>query len=326
MATAKAMVKKEKYPFNWGRFKMKAAPYVFISPFYLAFLVFGAFPILYQAWVSLNSWNGIATNPMQFVGLDNYLFVIQHKQFWDALGRTVVMMFVGTVPTQILALFFSFVLNSNFVKGKEAFKAIFFLPYVTSTVSIGLLFGLIYGGSNGLLNAVLKSDFVQAFFTLPANTTFVDMNGNVMWLRGAMVMFTSPVLSVWRWTGWVTILYFAALQSINKSLYEAARVDGATWSQVFFKITLPLLAPIVYFNLTMGLIGGWQAFEEPAILLGRSNGAYGGVDRAGVTAAIYMYNQGFSFSKYGRAGAAAFILLVFIIATSKILDYAFKER
>lgn len=315
MAT-KVIVKKGKTEFSWGRFKVQAAPYVFVSPFYILFLIFGAFPIGFSFFLSLQDWNGI--REMKFVGFNNYIRLVQDIRLWHSIARTLAMMILGMIPNLIMGLFFAFVLNSTFVRGKELFKAVFFLPYVTSSVAIGLLFSLLYGVNYGLFNWFFESKFVQTFLPIPTP---------IYWLRGYTTILSLTILAIWRWVGWNTILYLSGLQAISKSYYEAALVDGASWPQVFIKITLPLLKPIIFFNVTMGMIGGMQAFDEASILFGRGvGGSMGGADYSGVTAAIYLYNQGFGSGFYGRAAATSYILLIIIISLSRVVSYIFRDK
>lgn len=311
----KVIAKKE--GMNWGLFKLKVAPYIFVSPFFIFWAFFYSFPLLFSIFLSFQEWNGI--RPMVFVGIDNFRFVLSDNRFWLSVGRTFFLGGIGILFQQIFALFFAFVLNSSFLKFKEVFKTIYFLPFVTSTVAVGLVFGLLYGVNYGLFNYILATDFFKAL--LPIKLP-------VLWLQGwNFLVAAQPIMALWRWVGWVAILYLAGLQSIPKNLYEAAQVDGANWPQVFFHITIPLLIPMIQFSITTSMIGAMQSFEESAILLGRSGGgAFGGADQAGVTMAIYLYNKAFNEGFYGLAGSASLILAAMIVIMSVLVPIIFKER
>lgn len=315
MAVAQVIQKKEAY--SWGRFKIKAAPYVFVIPFFVFWLAFYAFPVVFSLFLSFQKWNGI--RPMEFTGFDNFVFVLKDPRFWMAMFRTFVMGAIGISVQQIMALFFAFVLNSTFLKFKEVFRNIFFLPFITSTVAVALVFGLMYGVNYGLFNYILGTDFFKALFPIQLP---------VLWNNGwHFYVIAQPLLALWRWVGWVTILYLGALQAIPRNLYEAAQVDGATWPQVFFNITLPLLIPMVQFSITSSLIGALQSFEESAILLGRTGGgALGGADQAGVTMSIYLYNKAFGEGFFGIAAASSYILAFIIIVFTFLVPIVFKER
>lgn len=310
------MVQK-KESFSWGRFKMQAAPYVFISPFFISFIFLFAVPVLFSFFLSFLSWNGVAGKPMKFMGLKNYIFTLTDMNFWEACGRTMVLSAIGMTIQQVLALFFAFVLNSQFLRFREVFKTIFFLPFITSNVAVGLVFGLLYNNT-GLFNYILGTDFFRALFNVQLP---------VLWLQGwNFVLISQPIFALWKWVGWVSILYLAGLQAIPKNLYEAAQVDGATWPQVFFNITIPLLMPMIQFSMTNSIIGGLQTFEESAVLLGRTGSGFGGADQAGVTMAIYLYNKAFSDGYYGLAAASSYILTLLIILTTLLVPIIFKER
>jgi multiple sugar transport system permease protein len=302
---------------TWGRFKMKAAPYVFVTPFFVFWLLLMGIPVIFSLFLSFVSWNGVAGNIMKFKGLKNFAFTLSDPNFWEAVGRTLTMGAIGMVFQQILALFFAFVLNSAFLRFREVFKTIFFLPFVTSTVAVGLVFGLLYN-NNGLFNYILGTDFFKSLFNIQLP---------VLWLSSwNFILISQPILALWRWVGWVAILYLAGLQAIPKNLYEAAQVDGATWPQVFFNITLPLLMPMVQFSMTNSIIGSLQSFEESAILLGRTGSGFGGADQAGVTMAIYLYNQAFSNGYYGLAAATSYVLAAMIVILTLFIPVVFKER
>ncbi|MBA2133434.1 carbohydrate ABC transporter permease [Capillibacterium thermochitinicola] len=288
-------------------------PYFFVSPFFAFFLVFGAFPIFFALYLSFHSWNGIATSPMVYIGWENYTYTLTDPMFWQALKNTVVMAIVSGVPQHILGLFFAFILNLGFVRLKNFFKATLFLPYITSTVAVSMVFAIFYGYPFGFANYLAvsldKIPFFHAIFSL------FNLEIPLKWLASPPLMI--PTIStqiIWRWTGWNTILYLAGLQTIPQELYEAARVDGAKWHQVFFKITLPSLRPVMQFAITMSVIGGLQIFNEPFIMVGKN----GGTGRAAYTLAMYLYQTGFEWGYFGGAAAISYIVFVLIFIASMI--------
>ncbi|MGM0420949.1 MAG: carbohydrate ABC transporter permease [Bacillota bacterium] len=293
------------------RLDKKVAPYVFISPFFILFIIFGLFPIVFSFFLSFNSWDGIGE--MSFVGFDNYAYILTDAWFWDSVKSTVIIFTLTTIPQHIFALTLAFILNSGYVKFKEFFRTSFFLPYITSAVAIALIFDVLLGFRSGLLNAFLMwleslppiGFLFETFqFDLPAR-----------WLgEPRLIRFSIAGLVTWRFTGWNMLIYFAGLQNIPKSLYEAARVDGANIRQVFTKITLPLLKPVIFFGVTMSIIGNLQLFQEPFVLVGGD----GGVSRAGMTTVMYLYRTGFHWRQFGEGSAMAYILCIFIIVLSLV--------
>jgi len=293
------------------RLSKNVAPYVFISPFFILFLIFGLFPILYSFFLSFNSWDGIGQ--MSFVGLDNYAYILTDDWFWDSVKSTIIIFALTTIPQHVFALTLAFILNSTYVKLKDFFRTSYFLPYITSAVAIAIIFDVLLGHRSGLLNALL----IWANQLPPVEFLFQTFNFDLpaRWLgEPRLIRFSIAGLLTWRFTGWNMLIYFAGLQTIPKSLYEAARVDGASIRQVFTKITLPLLKPVIFFGVTMSIIGNLQLFEEPFVLVG----ADGGTGRAGMTTAMYLFRTGFHWRQFGEGSAMAYVLCVFIIILSLV--------
>lgn len=301
------------------RLNKKVAPYLFISPFYILFFIFGAFPIIFSLYLSFQSWDGIS--PMQYVGVDNYRFVLTDPWFWKSIYNTCVIFIQTTVPQHVLALFFAFVLAYGLVKCKEFFRASYFLPYITSSVAVALLFMTIFGEQFGIVNAALK--FLTGFAPFKALFGLFDIDVPVRWINSERWLKpTIAALVTWKYTGWNLIIYYAGLQKIPQSLYEAAKVDGATTRQIFFKITLPLLKPIIFFGITMSIIGNLQLFDEPMMI----TGGKGGPNMAGLTTAMYLYKTGFEWTEFGTGSAIAYILCCIIILFSYINHRFFRSK
>ncbi|ACL69186.1 carbohydrate ABC transporter permease [Halothermothrix orenii] len=301
------------------RLSKKVAPYVFISPFYILFFIFGAFPILYSFFLSFHIWDGIS--PKEFVGLENYLFVLTDPWFWQSVWNTLVIFVLTTIPQHVIALFLAFILNSKLVKFKALFRSSYFLPYITSSVAVAMIFGMLYGEHYGILNAILK--YVANFPPIGALFESIGLNLPVRWLgEAAWIKPSIALLVTWQFTGWNLIIYYAGLKNIPHNLYEAARVDGANMRQIFFKITLPMLRPVIFFGITLSIIGNLQLFEQPFILTGGT----GGTGRAGLTTALYLYRTGFNWNMFGTGSAMAYILCIFIIILSLINMKIFQKR
>ena len=272
------------------------APYAFIAPFYLVFVVFGVFPILFSLGVSVMDWRGI--DPGAFIGLGNYLALFQDESFYRALWNTVVI-WVGTVPPMILAaVVLAVLLNERTTIFRSLYRTVYFLPVVTSLVITGLVFGQLFSQSFGLINAVLA-----LFGFAPVN-----------WLAEPATMKPILILAMlWRWTGNDMVIMLAGLQSIPNELFEAARVDGASDTQIFFQITLPLLRPVILFDAIISTIGTFNLFAEPYALFG---GATGGVGQAGLVTGTLLYQNAFVFARYGYGSALAWVLAVIVFILS----------
>ncbi|AZO94290.1 ABC transporter permease subunit [Iocasia frigidifontis] len=302
------------------RLSKKAAPYVFISPFYILFFIFGAFPIIYSFFLSFHIWDGIS--PKEFVGFENYIFVLTDPWFWQSVWNSLVIFILTTIPQHIIALFLAFILNSNLVKLKNLFRSSYFLPYITSSVAVSMVFGMLYGEHFGILNAILK--YMEKFSLIGAMFNIINLKLPIRWLgEAAWIKPSIALLVTWQFTGWNMIIYYAGLQNIPESLYEAAKVDGANMRQVFFKIILPMLRPVILFGVTLSIIGNLQLFEQPFILTPDRTGGSG---RAGLTTALYLYRTGFNWNMFGVGSAMAYILCVFIIILSLINSKIFQKR
>lgn len=276
--------------------------YLFISPFFIIFGIFGLYPILFTIYLSFFKWD--ALNPMKYIGLQNYQFVLEDSIFWTSFSNTLLISVMGTIPQLIMALFIAIFLNSAFTKFKQTFRVLYFMPNITSIVAVTLVFSAIYS-NNGMGNWLLD------VFGLDA----------VAWNSGWWgVKIAIATMIMWRWTGYNMVIYLSGLQSIPADLYEAARIDGAGRFQQMIHITLPLLKPFIIFTVMMSTIGSLQLFTEPYVFLGQSGTS--SLRSEGITMVNYLYSEAFSNSFFGTAAATAVILLVFTIIFSMINMWA----
>lgn len=274
-------------------------PYIFISPFFILFTIFGLFPYLYSFYLSFLQWDAIS--PARWVGLDNYAFLFQDEIFGKAMYNTIWLMVV-TLINLAIALVLAFVINSGLVRFKEFWRAAFFLPIVASSVAISIIFVTLFGLNYGVLNFLLGRIGIGP----------IDWLQDPKWIKPAIALVV-----IWRYFGWNTVIYLAGLTSIPTDLYEAARVDGASWRQIFWNVTIPLLKPTITFTIILSIIGGMQLFEEPLLVAGgTASTSPGGTDQAGLTAQVYVYNTAFQYVEFGYAAAQCVALFVVIVAFS----------
>ncbi len=284
-------------------------PYVLLSPFVLLFAVFGLFPLLFSLYLAFQTWeptSGLAA--MQFVGLDNFVFSLQDEWFWKSLKNTAWLAVASGVPQHLVAIPLAVFIHNSFDRLRNGVVGAYFLPYITSTVAIAIMFSSLFSTDFGLVNTGLK-----ALFGVEA----IDWLGQPENIKPAIAMIV-----FWRYVGFNLVLYLAALQTIPKDLYEAATMDGAGRLQQFFHITLPSLKPMIYFGVTLSVIGGLQLFEEPFIL----TGGRGGSDQSGMTTAIYLYRMAFDFNDFGAASAMSWLLFFVVVALTWATNRAFKPR
>jgi ABC-type sugar transport system permease subunit len=278
--------------------------YIFISPFYILYAVFGMFPLLYGLWLSLHEWDGIS--PMKWVGLENYTQLLTDDIWWKTIYNTIWLFFGATVPQLTIALILAFIINSAYIKGKDFFRAAYFMPIVASAVAVSIIFTSLFGERYGMLNYGLS------FFGIDR----IDWLGSAKWLKPSIALVT-----IWQWTGYSMIIFLAGLQSINPELYEAARVDGAQVRDIFRHITLPLLRPVILFQVILSIIGAMQTFDIPVMLAGGTqSSAPGGTDRAGLVSAVLVYWTAFKYTQFGYAASMAFVLFILILTFSFLFN------
>ena len=247
--------------------------YLFISPFYISFLVFGVFPIVFSFYLAMTRWT-----PYQsvWIGAGNFVNLLQDELVHTALFNSLwLMVVIGTVQIS-LALVIAMALNAGRLRGRAAFRGIFFLPYITSPVVLALVWGVIFAYT-GLLNYGLGVLGINGVDWLGYAT------GSGAWIKPAIALVT-----VWQYFGWNVLLFAAGLQAIPPELFEAARIDGANDWQVLIRITLPLLKRVSFFIVSITIIGGIQIFDAPLMLLGgvagAGSGTLGGAEAGGTDA------------------------------------------
>jgi multiple sugar transport system permease protein len=291
------------------RLSPRWAPYVFISPFLLMFAVFGVFPLLFSLHLAFQSWEPTSgLDAMDFVGLDNFAFALQDEWFWKSLKNTLWLAVVSGAPQHLVAIPLAVFIHTSFKRLRDGVVGAYFLPYITSTVAIAIMFSSLFSKDFGLVNAALASAF---------GMEHVDWLGRAENIKPAIAFIV-----FWRYLGFNVVLYLAALQTIPRDLYEAATMDGAGRWQQFWHITLPNLKPMIFFGVTLSVIGGLQLFEEPFIL----TGGRGGADQAGMTSAVYLYRMVFDFNDFGGASAMSWLLFAVVAVLTWMTNRAFRPR
>jgi multiple sugar transport system permease protein len=281
------------------------AGYLFMAPSLLVLCTFVVLPILYAIFLSLHKVQLLGGIEYKFVGLRNFARLIDDDLIWIALGNTAEYVAIVVPAQTLLALVLAVTLNAG-IKGKNIWRIIYFLPTITSSTVLTLIFMWIYN-TNGLLNRLLQ------LLSLP---TYNWLGDPAVALKGIMLM------NIWSTAPFFMVIYLAALQDIPKSLYEAAQIDGATaWEQFLF-ITVPLLKPVTFFVVAMGLIGTFQLFDQSYIF---SNGS-GGPNNATLTLVLLIYQYVFRNLQMGYAAAIAFLLAMVIIGITLAQKRLFQVR
>ncbi|MDQ1287143.1 MAG: Cellobiose transport system permease protein [Actinomycetota bacterium] len=285
-----------------SRFDVKFTPYLLIAPFFLLFGVFGLFPLLYNIVVSFRNWQLDEPESNGWTGFDNYRYMLEDTEMWNALYNTFGLFVISTVPQLILALVLAALLNQK-LRFQTFFRMGVLLPYITPIAASTLVFGAVFAREIGLANSLLQQ----------VGSTPVDFKADVWssWL--AIVTMVN-----WRWTGYWAIIFLAAMQSIPKDLYEAATVDGAGSIAQFRRITVPLLRPAILFAVVVSTIGGLQLFAEPLLFDDKTQDANGGSAHQFQTIGLYIYKTAWKTLDLGQAAAMSVGLFLFIVLITSI--------
>ena len=294
----------KKHPMG-KKLKESLSGYLFMSPTIFTLGIFVVIPILYALFLSFNDVDLLGGIGYEFLGLDNYTRTIDDERAKIALLNTAEYVAI-VVPIQtILALLLAAALNSN-IKGKNLFRIIFFLPTVTSSAVLTLIFMWMYY-PDGLINNFLS------FLHLP---TYDWLSNPAIALRSIMIM------NIWATAPFFMVIYLAAMQDISDSVYEAATIDGANWWQKFIYITVPILKPVTFFVVIMGLIGTFQLFDQSYIFSGGS----GGPNNSTLTIVLLIYQYAFQSLDMGYASALAVGLAILIMVVTVIQKVFFGEE
>lgn len=283
------------------RLQQKIAPYLFVSPFLILFAVFGAYPIIKSLTLSLYATSG--PKDAVFVGMANFRFLFSDADFHTAVRNTAVYAFWSVFLQLPISLGLAILLTQKWVRGREFFRLAFFSPHLLGQVFVGVLFSVLFMPQYGLVNIGLSG------------VTGGAIAKNTKWLQDAnMVMPALVLTSIWMYAGFNMIYFLAALQSVDKDLYEAAQVDGASGWQTFNAVTLPSIKPVAVFVLVTATLGSFQLFELPYILLGNGPGP----NNAGLTIVMYLYDRGFLPGDLGYASAVGWTLAIGLLIISLI--------
>lgn len=275
---------------------------IFTSPFYILFLTFMVYPILFSFYLSFNKWNGVGE--MEWVGLANYINLFRDDLVWKSMFNALFFFFTYVPIMLFLALILAVFLNSN-IKGRGFFRAAVYLPNITSLVAVAFTFQLLLDKNYGLLNMFLSYLGISS----------------INWLGTPLgARLSIDMLMIWRWLGYNTIILLAGLQSIPEEMYEAAIIDGASKIQSFFRITVPLMKPVLLFTLVLSTIGTFRMFTEVFILTG------GGPANSTLTPVVHLYNTGFNWFKFGYASSITYLIILITLMLSMVQMRLLNEK
>ncbi|MQW76185.1 ABC transporter permease subunit [Nocardioides sp. dk4132] len=281
-----------------SRWDVRLSPYLYISPFFVLFLVVGMFPLLYTGYVSLHEWS-LLGGKGEYVGLDNYRSVFEDRYFWRALRNTISIFLLSSIPQVLIALLLAGLLDTN-LRGRTWWRMSILLPFVVAPAAVTLIFGNLFGDRYGLVNGALGLIGIDPIAwhvdTLPSHIAIASMVN-------------------WRWTGYNALILLAAMQAVPRDLYESAAIDGAGKVRQFFSVTVPMVRPTLIFVIITSTIGGLQIFTEPRLY---DNVGLGGSDRQWQTVTLYLWELGWRLRNLGTASAVAWLLFGLIVLVALV--------
>ena len=269
--------------------------YTFILPNFLGFAIFILIPVVFTLILSVMKWDGF--NAMQFVGFDNFANIFTDYRFSSAFWKTLLYVVFTVILTLLASLGLACALNKK-IKGRDAFRSAIFFPYVASMIAIGAVWKQLFEQNYGPINNFLRGIGIA---NPPGWFASTD------WAIWGVI-----IVSVWKFMGYYMLIYLAGLQDIPAQLYEAATLDGATGTQRFFKITLPMLTPSTFFVFIMLTINSFKSFDLIFAL------TEGGPGISTTLLANYIYDQTFKYWNYGNSAAASVVLFVIVLAITVI--------
>ncbi|WP_120003316.1 carbohydrate ABC transporter permease [Nesterenkonia muleiensis] len=287
---------------TWDR---KYSPYLYISPFFILFAIVGLFPLVYTAWVAAHDWD-LIMGQGEYVGLANFIHVLEQRAFWVALRNTLSIFILSTGPQVVAAIIIAYMLDTH-LRAKTFWRMGVLLPYVVTPVAVALIFSNLFSQRFGLVNSLLEAINIDP----------------IGWQSGALPSHVAIATMVnFRWTGYNALIFLAAMQAIPRDLYEQAAIDGAGKVRQFLSVTVPMLRPTIIFVVITSTIGGLQIFDEPRMYdqYGR-----GGTDGQWRTMTLYLYELGWTRSDFGLASAVAVLLFLLIVAIG-IINFTITRR
>ncbi len=272
---------------------------LFTLPWTIGISVFILYPVVASLWHSFCDYSVL--RPPVFIGVENYKELMLDSVFWKSLWNTCIFA-VFAIPLGLITALGLAILLNNKVRGIVVYRTIFFIPSLVPMVTLAILWMWIFNGSYGILNYALDSMFSFLHLPFRAPGWLLDPN----WSKPALVL-----MGLWC-CGHGMVIFLAGLQDIPITLYEAAEIDGANRWQKTWNVTLPMLSPVIYFNLIMGIIGTFQVFTVPYIMTG------GGPARSTLFYAMYLFQLAFEDLRMGYASAMALILFLIIVALTYV--------
>ncbi len=267
----------------------------------ISLILFSYYPLFKLFQISFTNWNGMSTS-MEYVGFKNYLDIFSQRELFEVFANNMAYVIMAVIQ-QFAGLFLAILLSSN-IKMKNTFRAILFMPYIINGVAVAFMFNYMYDFTNSPINMVLNLMGLKpiSFFSMSYASNF-----------------SLAFISFWKYVGFTMVIYLAALQSISHEIYEAARVDGASFFQTIRLITFPNIKKVFQISLLLSFNGALQVYFEPFLI------TKGGPNGRTATFITKTLNLAFDYGKYGKAAAMGVVLLIIIILITLIQKMFLKE-
>ncbi len=286
----------------WRRRTFEALwSYLFLLPQVIGLIVFALIPIITVFCLSFVEWDGLGS--ITFAGFSNFQEQLADSTFHTALVNTTYYTMLVVPGGLILSLLVALGLNK--IRGKEIYRVMYFMPVVTSSVAVSVIWMWLLNGDFGLINSFLKLVF--------------HINGPAWLTNQKLVLPSIAVMSIWWTLGFNMVLFLAGLQAIPATYVEAAQIDGANGWQLFWRITLPLLSPTLFFITVISIISSFQVFDQTYVMTA------GGPGRASYTMVYHIYDLAFQKFSFGSASAAAIILFVILLVLT-LIQFSLQRR
>ena len=284
------------------RLNKRTAPWLFLSPYLVLTLIFFIYPFIYAIILAFYQTNG--PKSWNFVGLENFVFVLADGDFHIAVWNTTVFALASVLVQLPLSLGMALLLNSKKDRLKGVFRLILFSPYLVGQIFVGIIFSIIFMPRYGMFNRFLQE--------------VIGWGLEKRWLENPnLVMPALIIAAMWMYVGFNMIYFLAALQNVDQNLEEAALIDGANPWQLFWAVTFPAIKPVVLFVVVMSTIGSYQLFELPYALLQNAAGVAGyGPKDSGLTIVGYLYRTAFEAGDLGTGAAIGWLLAIIIFTIS----------
>lgn len=294
MAEKQAVAKAPKKKISPRKKSDWIAAYVFIAPVTLGLIVFYIWPFIENIWFSFNDVNKF--NVSTFIGMQNYQELVSDKEVWKAFWNTLKYVLI-TVPVGLfLSIFIAALMNSK-IRGKSIYRTLYFLPSVTMSAAVAMVWKWIYNEQMGILNSGIRA---------------LGGEGHGWLTDPKTALYCIMIVGLWMSVGYNMIILLAGMQGISNTYYEAAAIDGAGAVTQFFKITIPMLTPTIFFVMITSIISGFQVFDVIYMMIGKQNPAFADTQ----TLVMLFYRAAFDYGYKGYAAAISILIFVIIMAVT----------